>query len=191
MFLTSYTTAGRDATVVYGAIDFKFKNTRQYPIMIKAYVSNGVAKMEIYGIKEDKEYEVSIETKVLSVSGFKVIKEENNKLSPGKESITQLGMNGCTSITYRIIKLNGTEIERQVLSRDKYSPMNKIIQIGPKVKEIIPDPIIPEEPTPDPIIPEEPTPDPIIPEEPTPDPIITEEPTPDPIIPEEPTAEPI
>ena len=35
-FVTSYVGAGRDATVVYGLTDFKFKNTRKYPIKLKA-----------------------------------------------------------------------------------------------------------------------------------------------------------
>ena len=35
-FKTSYVAAGRDATVVWGSIDFKFKNTRKYAIKIKA-----------------------------------------------------------------------------------------------------------------------------------------------------------
>ncbi len=38
-FVTSYLGAGRDATVVYGSIDFKFKNNRQYPIKITGTVS--------------------------------------------------------------------------------------------------------------------------------------------------------
>ncbi len=39
-FVTSYVPAGRDATVAYGSIDFKFKNTRKYAIKIKATVSD-------------------------------------------------------------------------------------------------------------------------------------------------------
>lgn len=57
-FVPSYVKAGRDATVVYGAIDFKFKNTRKYPIKIKSTVSGGVARVQIYGMKEETEYEV-------------------------------------------------------------------------------------------------------------------------------------
>jgi vancomycin resistance protein YoaR len=56
---------------------YKFKNTRKYPIMIKTSVSNGVAKIDIYGIKEENEYEIAIETTILSTSGFKVIYEDN------------------------------------------------------------------------------------------------------------------
>ncbi len=45
--------------------------------MIKTSVSNGVAKIDIYGIKEENEYEIAIETTILSTSGFKVIYEDN------------------------------------------------------------------------------------------------------------------
>ena len=50
-FKTSYVPAGRDATVVWGSIDFKFKNTRSYPIKIEAKVSSGIAEFKIFGIK--------------------------------------------------------------------------------------------------------------------------------------------
>ena len=59
-FVPSYATAGRDATVVYGLTDFKFKNTRTYAIKIKAGVSNGIATISIYGIKEENEYTTAL-----------------------------------------------------------------------------------------------------------------------------------
>ena len=59
-FVTSYLPAGRDATVVYGSQDFKFKNSRKYPIKLELSVANGIAKVTIYGIKEETEYEISL-----------------------------------------------------------------------------------------------------------------------------------
>lgn len=53
-FVTSYVGPGRDATVVYGLTDFKFKNTRQYPVRISASAQNGIATISIYGIKRRK-----------------------------------------------------------------------------------------------------------------------------------------
>lgn len=132
MFLAGYVGAGKDATVVYGALDFKFKNTRKYPIMIKTSIGNGVAKIDIYGIKEDVEYDVDIVTSILSYTPFKVIYEEDSSLAEGQEKVSQYGMNGCKSITYKVVKLNGVEISRTVLSSDTYDPMNKIIKVGPK-----------------------------------------------------------
>lgn len=132
MFLAGYVGAGKDATVVYGSLDFKFKNTRNYPIMIKTSIGNGVAKIDIYGIKEKVEYDVDIITSVLSYTPFRVIYEEDSSLEPGQEKVSQSGMNGCKSITYKVVKLNGVEVSREVLSSDTYDPMNKVIKKGPE-----------------------------------------------------------
>lgn len=134
MFLAGYVGAGKDATVVYGSLDFQFKNTRKYPVMIKTTIGSGVAKIDIYGIREEVEYDVDIVTNVLSYTPFKVVYEEDSSLGEGKQRVTQNGMNGCKSITYKVLKLNGTEVSREVLSSDTYDPMNKIIRVGTKKK---------------------------------------------------------
>ena len=131
VFSAGYVGAGKDATVVYGSIDFKFKNSRKYPIMIKTYVSNGIAKMEIYGIKEEVEYEVEIASTILNYIPYNVVYETDNSLAPGQEKVAQNGMQGMKSITYKILRLNGAEVSRKVLSTDTYDAMNKIIKKGP------------------------------------------------------------
>lgn len=156
MFLAGYVGAGKDATVVYGAYDFKFKNTRKYPIMLKTSIGSGVARIDVFGIKEDVEYEVEISSKILSYTPFKVVRENDSSLAPGKERVAQNGMNGCKSITYKILKLNGKEVSRTVLSSDTYDPMNKIIKVGPsKTTEVSTQPV--KEPEPTPITPTTPT----------------------------------
>lgn len=141
MFLAGYVGAGKDATVVYGALDFKFKNTRKYPIMIKTSIGGGVAKISIFGVKEEKEYDVEISTKILSYIPYNVVYEDDNTLAAGKEKVVQGGMNGCKSITYKIVRLNGKEVSRSVLSSDTYDPMNKIIKRGKvKAEEKSPEP---------------------------------------------------
>lgn len=179
MFLAGYVGAGKDATVVYGAYDLKFKNTRNYPIMIKTSIGSGVAKIDIFGIKEDVEYEVEISSKILSYTSFKVIRETDNSLAPGQEKVSQSGMNGCKSITYKILKLNGNEVSRTVLSSDTYDAMNKIIKVGPSNTTQVSTP----EPEPTPTPETEPVPTP----EPTPTP--TPEPEPEPTPAPEPTPE--
>lgn len=155
MFLAGYVGAGKDATVVYGAYDFKFKNTRKYPVMIKTSIGSGIAKIDIFGVKEDTEYTVEISTKILSYTPFKVIYENDNSLAAGQQKVTQNGMNGCKSITYKILKLNGKQVSSTVLSSDTYDPMNKIIKVGPnKTVETVAQP----EPTQEPASTPEPTP---------------------------------
>ena len=177
MFLAGYVGAGKDATVVYGSLDFKFKNTRKYPIMIKTSIGNGVAKVDIYGIKEEVEYDVDIVTNVLSYIPFRTIYEEDSSLAPGAEKVVQKGMNGCKSITYKVLKQNGVEVSRKVLSSDTYDPMNKIIKRGPEVTVETNNDISTENQTPEQQPIPEPTPDPI--PEPTPAPEPTPTPNPD------------
>ena len=131
MFQLSYIATGKDATVVYGSLDFRFQNNRKYPIMIKASAKGGLLQVQVYGIKEETEYDIEIVTKILNYTPYKVIYETDSSLAPGKERVEQPGIQGCKSITYKIIKLNGKEIETKVLSSDTYSPQNKIIKRGP------------------------------------------------------------
>ncbi|WP_055668123.1 VanW family protein [Desnuesiella massiliensis] len=44
----NYVPFGLDATVVWGQIDFKFRNTLQYPMYIEAYIENNELKVNIY-----------------------------------------------------------------------------------------------------------------------------------------------
>lgn len=135
-FLTSYVDASRDATVAWGSIDFKFKNTRTYPIKIEASAKNGVCEMAIYGIKEDKEYEVVIESEVLSYIPFTTKYENDDSLEEGEEVIEQSGYTGCTSEAYKILKLNGKVVSKTLLSKDTYDPMTRIIRRGTKKEAV-------------------------------------------------------
>ena len=57
-FAAAYVPVGRDATVYWPSLDFKFKNNRNYPIRIKAFTNNGTITVEIFGVKEESDYEV-------------------------------------------------------------------------------------------------------------------------------------
>ena len=89
-FVPSYVGAGRDATVVYGSKDFKFKNSRKYAIKIECSVSGGVAKFKIYGLKEDPEYDIKVNASIISQSS----------------TYTK-------SVTYRTLSLNGKTVSKE------------------------------------------------------------------------------
>jgi len=187
MFLTSYIGAGKDATVVYGSLDFRFKNTRKYPIRIKATSNGGVAEVKIYGIKEEVEYDVEIESTILNYISYETIYEEDKTLAPGQEKVEQNGMRGCKSKTYRVLKLNGQEVSRELLSSDTYDAMDKMVKrntdviVPPVQEEIVPpisNPSIEQEPNIpelEEVIPPEEVNPPVIEEEVTTPPTIEEE----------------
>ncbi len=131
-FITSYTPAGRDATVVYGMTDLKFKNTRTYAVKIKATCSNGIITISIYGIKEENEYTISFSTETISTIPYTVKYIDDNTLASGTEKVKQQGANGLTTETYIIKTLNGQVVSKELLSKDTYSAMQRIILRGTK-----------------------------------------------------------
>ena len=158
-FVTSYLPAGRDATVVYGAIDFKFKNTRQYPIRLSASAKNGIATISIYGIKEENEYTFSFNTKTIASIPFGTKYIEDSSLPAGTEKVKQNGVNGLKTETYITKMLNGKVISTTLLSRDTYDAMQKIILKGTKANATTPTtPTVPTTTTPTNDKPEETTP---------------------------------
>ena len=131
-FVTSYVEAGMDATVVYGTTDFKFKNTRKYPVKIVASAKNGVAIVSIYGIKEETEYTFSFRTVTISTLPTSTKYVDDPTLAAGTEKIKQKGANGKKTETYMYKMLNGKVISTTLLSKDTYDPMQKIIIRGTK-----------------------------------------------------------
>lgn len=100
MFTTSYVPAGKDATVVWGSTDFKFKNSRDYPIKIESSVNGGIAKICIYGLKNDNEYDINIETSTVKSTSTDLIVD-----------------------SYKVYKQNGQVIKKEKLSRDTYKKL--------------------------------------------------------------------
>lgn len=131
-FVTSYVGPGRDATVVYGVTDFKFKNTRQYPVRISATAQNGIATISIYGIKEENEYTFKFSTKTIATIPFSVKYVEDESLNLGTEKVKQKGTNGLKTETYITKMLNGKVISTKLLSRDTYDAMERIVIKGTK-----------------------------------------------------------
>ena len=96
-FVPSYVTASRDATVVYGSLDFKFKNNRNYPIKINCSVSGGIANFQIFGLKQDDDYDVEISSYETGRTATAIYSE-----------------------AYKILKKYGKVVNKQLLSKDTY-----------------------------------------------------------------------
>ena len=126
-FLTSYVPAGRDATVSYGAKDFKFKNTRSYPIKIEVTVDNGTVLCNICGIKENVEYDVDFDIETVSLTNPPTQYKQDDSLSYGVEKIIQRGSNGAVVNVYKLVKVGEDIISRTLLSQDSYNALEKII----------------------------------------------------------------
>lgn len=131
-FNTGYVKPGTDATVAWGGVDFKFKNSRNYPIKIVGSVSGGSVKIDIYGLKQENEYDVVIESQILQRTARKVVYQDDANLAKGQQKVIQSGYDGIKSKTYKVLKQNGQVVSRTLLSTDTYNTQNKIIAVGTK-----------------------------------------------------------
>ena len=125
MFLTSYVDGGRDATVSYGSLDFRFKNNRNYPIKIVSSVQGGVATTQIYGLKQEDDYEVEISQRRVRTIPFTT--QYVSKPGYRSGSLVQGGVNGSVYEAYKTLKKNGAVVSSELISTDVYSAKAKMI----------------------------------------------------------------
>lgn len=180
-FVTSYVDPGKDATVVYGALDFKFKNNRKYPVKIVASLNSGVASVSIFGLKEEVEYNVKIVSNILERIPYATERIEDSSLPADAERVVTAGTSGCRSVTYKYLYTQSGElVSKTELSRDTYSTIKRTVKVGPKGNQnVTPEPTPSATPSTPPVEPSTPT---------EPEPSVTPEPTPTetPDVPEEP-----
>ncbi len=126
----SYVKLGRDATVAYGSTDFRFKNSRQYPVKISSKISGGTLTIEIYGYNTNKTRLVDIETEVIEVLSFKEQEIMDPTLPVGTSKITTTGHKGYKVKSYRVTTENGEVVERKLIATDTYSPVAQVKRVG-------------------------------------------------------------
>ena len=118
---------GRDATVVYGSKDLKFKNTRSYPIKIEIKVQNGIASCAILGLYEDNEHTIDFNIETVFSTEPSIKYEYDSKLENNTEHIKQKGSNAMFVKVYKVEKSDGTIVSKTLLSEDYYKSLDKII----------------------------------------------------------------
>ncbi|MDD3654931.1 MAG: VanW family protein, partial [Desulfotomaculaceae bacterium] len=131
----SYIPIGRDATVVYDNLDFKFRNSTDNCIFIKSVVSGGTVGFKLYGNTAYKR-NVKINTWVTQEIEPEVIYENDPNLPKGEQVVKQVGAKGFRVSAERIISLNGIEEKRERLPSSEYRPVNKIIAVGTLEQEL-------------------------------------------------------
>ena len=129
----SYVPAGRDATVSYGSIDFKFSNPYDMPIKIVASASGGVNTVAIYGTNNNPERKISFETELVKTIPYETKRTEDPSLPEGTVKVEQEGVNGAVYNTYKVITENGNVLSRTYLTKSNYRATAKkeIIGTGP------------------------------------------------------------
>ena len=126
-FPVHYLPAGRDATVVDGAIDFKFQNSSGGPLYIAASSSRGTLAFRILG-KRTPGKSVSIvlaNHTVEPAAGTKTIRDAAQPA--GRRKVKDRGHSGHRVDVYRVVRENGQVTKKELISHDHYRPFRPLL----------------------------------------------------------------
>ncbi|MPM55387.1 hypothetical protein SDC9_102183 [bioreactor metagenome] len=150
-FTVTYIPLGQDATVMYGSIDFRFKNNRNSPICLYAEVKGNKMYVKIAGKKEaaDEGKVVEIHSNAYNKKPYETITKTDESLAPGKTKLETHGTNGYTVETYKKITVNGEVVSDEFLHKSVYVPCNEVILAGPETEPADSQVILPSDPQPE------------------------------------------
>jgi vancomycin resistance protein VanW len=115
-----YVPPGRDATVAYGSIDFKFINNNLLPIMVVAETSGERLYVGILGRQFFKDHLEEVTFEIITADEKIVSLKETNEINNAENSRYEISI-------LRITRNEaGLEIKKELLSRDKYLPDSTI-----------------------------------------------------------------
>lgn len=151
----TYVPLGEDATVAWGAVDFRFRNDTDYPIRIDVSYGRSSLTVRLMGTKTENKT-VQMETKVLSKTPFQTLHVENAALAAGASKVKSNGYTGYVTETYRVVYIDGVEVSRTFENKSVYTKYDKIIEDGPAAPAVNPTPEVPV--TPPSVTPADPSP---------------------------------
>ena len=128
-----YVDKGKDATVCWGAQDFRFVNDTEYPVYIIAYLGNDKrVNIEIYGKLLEDGMTIKIEAEVTETVPFEIKKEPNSFLPTGVVQLYKDGRNGYKASAYKLYySSSGDLVRRELLCKSYYPVQNKVFHYGP------------------------------------------------------------
>lgn len=135
--LVSFVKPSLDADVSSESLDFKFKNTRNYPIKIEVATANHILKMSVIGLKENSDQVIELESKVIKELDYTLVEETDSTMEIGNTKVIQEPANGCISEAYKIVKnASGDIVSEKLITKDTYSATDKIVKVGTKAKQV-------------------------------------------------------
>lgn len=127
---SNYVEKGMDATVNWPNLDFKFKNTSDWPIFIVAYYQSRKVTVEIYGMSLGDGITIDLESVVTYTSDLptEVKYVLNTSLAPGEQKTTVKARRGYEVDTYKIWYQNGQEIKQEKLFKSTYRTYQETVE---------------------------------------------------------------
>ena len=135
-FPVHYLPAGRDATVVDGAIDFQFQNNTATPIYVAASSGGGHLSFRVLG-KKTPGKTVAIELanhEIFPTPPPKTVSDPS--LYVGARRFKDRGHRGHRVTVYRVVKINGAVVKRELISHDRYRAFAPLVLAGTRPRRV-------------------------------------------------------
>lgn len=129
---SSYVKLGRDATVDWGNIDYKFRNDYSFPIYIEGSSYSGEVRFSIYSNSSVKNRNYQITTDVYENIPTDTKTIQDSSLPQGTTEVVQNAHQGFKVKVYKNIYENGKFISKELISNDFYRPIQGIVKVGTK-----------------------------------------------------------
>lgn len=132
----SYVPRSADAAIAGTYKDLKFTNDTDTPVYIEATADGSTIRFTIWGKEtrpDNREIEIYSETTSTSPSPEK--EEKDDTLEEGKRKIIEKGRNGYTARLWKIIRVDGKEVDRVLLNSSSYARTVTKIAVGTKKVE--------------------------------------------------------
>ena len=125
-----YVPLGQDAAVAYGVLDLKFRNDFDFPVYIDSKIIGDRVHIYIYGDKNAKNYNVSLDSEIIETIPPKeeIIVDKN--LAHGTKKVVQQGRTGYKVNTYKSIIKNGKVVNKTLITKDFYKPKNHVFLVS-------------------------------------------------------------
>lgn len=125
----TYISPGRDATVAYDFLDFKFVNTHKTHILVRASVVDDEVIVKIYGSPNPRQ-QVFVRVTEYENLPYATRDVLDPMLPKGVQEVRSEGSPGYRAVVTRIVQIDGEEILREQISEDILVPRERVVHIG-------------------------------------------------------------
>ena len=129
-YITKYVPDGMDATVYYGAKDFRFRNDTPFPIKIVGSVSGRTLTVNILGTKTD-DIKVEMTNEITGTTAYKTVYQVDASLPAGSTRVSVTPYTGYTVKVYRNVYEGGKLVSTKLESNNTYKSRDKVVLVSP------------------------------------------------------------
>lgn len=129
-FPVDYVPIGQDAVIADTWSDMKFINNSESPVYIRMYTEKDILITSVYGMKKQPNQEIKMETMIRSKIEAETIYREDEKEDINFRQEIKKPRAGYKVDVYKVIYEDGEVLNRELLHKDYYKPVNGLVILG-------------------------------------------------------------